>query len=295
MVFKGVFVATVTPFNSTASDVDFTAYQEHLKILSDCGVHGFVPCGTTGEGPCLTDGERKKLIRLSVDTARERNLKVIAGCGSNSTSNVLRMILEAKDEGADGALVVTPYYNKPTQEGLIAHYEYLASKSPLPIVLYHVPGRTNVTFQLSTLKRLFQHPNIVGIKEASGNHGYWMGMTQTFDWKQKSVLAGDDDAFALIQQLGGRGIISATANVAPKEFVELFKLTESGNWIEAFTLQKKLLPLVQAMFLETNPSPAKSALSLLGRMEKTVRLPLVSVSSNSEEMISESLKKSGLL
>ena len=295
MLFKGVFVATVTPFNSTPTDVDYKAFQDHLKTLTEQGVHGFVPCGTTGEGPCLTDQERKKLIKISAEVARERNLKVIAGCGSNSTSNALRMILEAKDEGADGVLVVTPYYNKPTQEGLIAHYEHLADRSPLPIVLYHVPGRTNVTFQLSTLKRLFQHPNIVGIKEASGNHGFWMGMAQSLDWKQKTVLAGDDDAFALIQQLGGGGIISATANVAPREFVDLFKLTESGKWNEAFAVQKKLLPLVQAMFVETNPSPVKYALSILGRMEKTVRLPLVSVSQKSEEMISESLKQLGLL
>lgn len=295
MLFKGVFVATVSPFESRTGDVDFTAYEAHLKTLSDSGVHGFVPCGTTGEGPCLSDFERKKLISISVDIARNRGLRVVAGCGSNSTSAALKMILEAKAQGADGALVVTPYYNKPTQEGLIAHYEFLAEKSPLPIVLYHVPGRTNVTFQLSTLKRLFQHPNIVGIKEASGNHGFWMGMTEVFDWKKKFVLAGDDDAFALIQRLGGQGIISATANVAPKEFVKIFEQSEAGNSGLAFEVQKRLLPLVQAMFAETNPSPVKEALKLLGRMENTVRLPLVPVSAKTKEWIEQSLKSLGYL
>jgi len=295
MLFKGVFVATVSPFEVRSGEVDFNAYETHLKTLSDSGVHGFVPCGTTGEGPCLSDIERKKLISISVEIARNRGLRVIAGCGSNSTSAALKMILEAKAQGADGALVVTPYYNKPTQEGLIAHYEFLAEKSPLPIILYHVPGRTNVTFQLSTLKRLFQHPNIVGIKEASGNHGFWMGMTESFDWKKKVVLAGDDDAFALIQQLGGQGIISATANVAPKEFVKIFEQSEAGNSALAFELQKRLLPLVQAMFAETNPSPVKEALKLLGRMENTVRLPLVPVSAKTKELIEQSLKSLGYL
>lgn len=295
MAFKGVFVATVTPFIEKTGEVDFKAYESHLSWLSESGVHGFVPCGTTGEGPCLSGEERKKIIKLSVQVAQSRGLKVIAGCGSNSTSSALQMILEAKDVGADAALVVTPYYNKPTQEGLIAHYEFLAERSPLPIVLYHVPGRTNVTFQLSTLERLFKHPQIIGIKEASGNHGFWMGMSQVLDWKKIDVLAGDDDAFALIQQLGGKGIISATANVAPKEFVRLFNFTETGNWSQAFDLQKKLLNLVQSMFAETNPSPAKEALKLMGKMENTMRLPLVPVSSKTRDMITLALKGLGLL
>jgi 4-hydroxy-tetrahydrodipicolinate synthase len=295
MSFKGVFVATVTPFSEKLGEVDYKAYQAHLKWLSDCGVHGFVPCGTTGEGPCLSDSERNKLIEISCEEAKEKNLKVIAGCGSNSTSTALKMILEAKSAGAEAALVVTPYYNKPTQEGLLAHYQFLADRSPIPLILYHVPGRTNVTFQLSTLQKLFQHDNIWGIKEASGQHNFWMGMTQVLDWKTKAILAGDDDAFALIQQLGGKGIISATANVAPKAFVKLFDLTERAEWSEAFQLQKQLLPLVQAMFLETNPSPAKEALKLLGKMENTVRLPLVTVQAKTQEIISQALKGLGLL
>jgi 4-hydroxy-tetrahydrodipicolinate synthase len=295
MSFKGVFVATVTPFLEKLGEVDYQAFRDHLKWLRDSGVHGFVPCGTTGEGPCLNDSERNKLIEISCEEAKQNNLKVIAGCGSNSTSIALKMILEAKTVGAHAALVVTPYYNKPTQEGLLAHYQFLADKSPIPLILYHVPGRTNVTFQLPTLQKLFEHDNIVGIKEASGQHGFWMGMTQVLDWKTKSILAGDDDAFALIQQLGGKGIISATANVVPKAFVNLFELTEKSDWSGAFQLQKKLLPLIQAMFLETNPSPAKEALKILGKMENTVRLPLVTVQTKTKENISHSLKGLGLL
>jgi 4-hydroxy-tetrahydrodipicolinate synthase len=295
MIFKGVFVATVTPFHSTAEEVDFKAYRKHLSWLSENGVHGFVPCGTTGEGPCLTEAERNQLIELSCEEAKNKNLKVIAGCGSNSTVNALKMIHEATKLGADAALVVTPYYNKPTQEGLIAHYQFLADRSQIPLVLYHVPGRTQVTFQISTLQTLFKHPNIIGIKEASGQHSFWMAMVQSLDWKAKSILAGDDDAFALIRQLGGQGIISATANVAPQLFVKLFELTEAGNWAEAFKLQKKLLPLVNSMFAETSPSPAKEALHLLHRMENRVRLPLVTVQPKTQQQISGALKELGLL
>lgn len=294
-VIQGVYVATVSPFLEKTGEVDYKSYQAHLKWLSECGVHGFVPCGTTGEGPCLSEVERKKLIELSCEEASKKALKVIAGCGSNSTASALKMIQEAKEIGADAALVVTPYYNKPTQEGLIAHYQFLADRSEIPLVLYHVPGRTNVTFQLSTIQKLFQHPNIIGIKEASGQHSFWMGMAQTLDWKSKAILAGDDDAFALIQQLGGKGIISATANVDPKSFVKLFDLSLKGQWSEAFEVQKKLLPLVQAMFAETNPSPAKEALKLLNRMENTVRLPLVSVQTQTRETIQRALKTAGLL
>lgn len=295
MLFKGVFVATVTPFQNKTGDVDFNAYRDHLRWLADCGVHGFVPCGTTGEGPCLTEVERKELIEISCEEAKSKKLQVIAGCGSNSTSTVLKMILEAKAIGADAALVVTPYYNKPTQEGLVAHYEFLADRSPIPLVLYHVPGRTSVSFQISTLQTLFKHPNIIGIKEASGQHNFWMSMANSLDWKTLNILAGDDDAFALIMQLGGTGIISATANIIPKEFVSLFRLAQEGKWREAFALQKRLLNLVHAMFSETNPSPAKEALKLLGRMENTVRLPLVTVQPKTQQMISNALKDLGCL
>lgn len=295
MLIKGVFVATVTPFEAKTGEVDYVAYRNHLKWLSQNEVHGFVPCGTTGEGPCLTADERKLLIQISCEEAKAKNLKVIAGCGSNSTAAALKMIHEAKEIGADAALVVTPYYNKPTQEGLIAHYQFLADRSLLPIILYHVPGRTNVSFHISTLQTLFKHPNIIGIKEASGQHGFWMDMSQSLDWNSKSILAGDDDAFALIQQLGGKGIISATANVDPKSFVKIFNHAEAKEWDKAFSVQKRILPLIQAMFAETNPAPAKEALSLLNRMQNTVRLPLVPVRTQTKSNILDCLQKLGLV
>ena len=295
MDFKGVFVATVTPFLNKSGEVDFKVYKDHLNWLMASGVDGFVPCGTTGEGPCLSELERQKLIELSSEIAEPKKLKVIAGCASNATATVLKMILAAKEAGAHAALVVTPYYNKPTQEGLIAHYEFLADHSSIPLILYHVPGRTNVTFQLATLQKLFSHTNIIGIKEASGNHGFWMAMAEKLDWNTKSILAGDDDAFALIQQLGGKGIISATANIAPEFFVKIFQLTEAGDWAQAFKLQKKIYPLIQAMFSETNPSPIKYGLKLLNRMENNVRLPLVTVLPKTEIRVSETMKALGLL
>lgn len=295
MLFEGVFVANVTPFQSKTDELDLLAYRRHLKWLSDQGVHGFVPCGTTGEGPCLSEIERKQLIEISCEEAKTKKLKVIAGCGSNSTASALKMIQEAKAIGADAALVVTPYYNKPTQEGLIAHYQFLADRSSLPIILYHVPGRTNVTFQITTLQTLFKHPNIVGIKEASGQHQFWMNMVKNLDWNSKSILAGDDDAFALLLQLGGKGIISATANVVPNSFVELFNYAKERKWQEAFSVQKRLMSLIHAMFLETNPSPAKQALSLLNRMENWVRLPLVPVNQETKVIIQKNMTELGLV
>lgn len=276
MRFEGVFVATTTPFtNDGALDTD--ALKEHLLFLAEAGVHGLVPCGTTGEAGVLSRKEREEVFALTLEVAKTKGLKVIAGCGGNATAAVLELVKEAKTLGCDAALVVTPYYNKPTQRGLIAHFEHIANESDFPIVLYNVPGRTSVNLSPETALALFKHPKIVGIKEASGQYGQWLSLASTMEVNQKALLAGDDDAFAVILALGGSGIISASANVAPKAFVQLYQYAKDGKWEEAFLLQKKLLPLVKAMFAETSPAPAKAALELLGRGTSQLRLPLVPV------------------
>lgn len=285
---KGVFVASVTPFNENGS-VNYPAFETHLRELVAAGVHGFVPCGTTGEGATLNTEEWRELVRLSVAIAREKNLKVVAGCGGNDSRKVAELMLQAADLGADAALVVTPYYNKPTARGLLAHYEFLTRQSELPIVLYNVPGRTNVSLSVDTVAELFQNPQIIGIKEASGQYGQWLALANRLNLREKFLLAGDDDAFAIVQAMGGCGIISAAANVLPTAFVKLWQLMERGEWTAAFQLQVKLFPLVKSLFLETNPAPAKFALSTMKRVENFVRLPLVPVTADTEQSIRASL------
>lgn len=286
-LFSGVFVATITPFD-TDGVILWDALDEHIQFLVRSGVHGLVPCGTTGEASMLTTAERRQVIERTKKLAG--SLPVIAGCGSNSTAVCLEMIREARQLGCAGALVVTPYYTKPTPAGLIAHYHKLADEGGLPIVLYNVPSRTNIHLSVETVTRLCEHPNIVGIKEASGQYGYWLALSQAMDLKEKALLAGDDDGFAVIRALGGSGIISASANVVPAQFVKLYDLTREGNWEEAFRQQKKLYPLIHSLFMETNPAPIKYALQHMGRGAFSLRLPLVSVGPVTEAAIAKALK-----
>jgi 4-hydroxy-tetrahydrodipicolinate synthase len=288
MNFQGVWVATTTFFNQ-AGAVDLGSFEKHCSWLLDSGVEGLVPCGTTGEGPTLYAEERKLLIQTAVRLASNKKKEVIAGCGGNNTDSVLKLILEAKDLGAHAALVVTPYYNRPTQEGLVAHYQYLADKSPIPLVLYNVPSRTGVNLLPETVSRLWQHPNIKGLKEATGLHSQWLSLFASPLPEGKSILAGDDDAFATLFSLGANGIISASANIIPAQFVQLDSLLRSGKFQEAFILQKKLYPLIKTLFAETNPAPLKFALEKMGRGLNRLRLPLVPVQKETQEKIYQQL------
>jgi len=274
MKLDGVYVAHTTPFDHEGK-VDVKALKRHLEWLALAGVDGFVPAGTTGEGSVLDHEERKLVIGTALEVAKKNNLKVIAGCGGNHTEKVLGLLKEAQAMGCDAALVVTPYYNKPTQLGLFAHYQYLADRCELPIVLYNVPGRTAVSLSIETTLELLKHPRIVGIKEASGQYGHWLTLASEMNLTEKALLAGDDDTFAPILALGGSGIISASANVVPQLFVQLYKHAQQGEWVQAFTLQKKLVPLVKMLFAETSPAPVKWVLNQLGFGEATPRLPLV--------------------
>lgn len=294
MNLQGVYVATVTPFTASGK-VSLDGLKSHLEFLAEAGVHGFVPCGTTGEASVLNAQERADVLALTLEVARQHKLQAIAGCGGNNTAAVVELVNEAKQLGYDGALVVTPYYNKPTPQGLFAHFELIANETKFPLVLYNVPGRTGVALPVDIAEKLFKIENIVAIKEATGQYAAWLSLAVTMDVKKKALLAGDDDGFAVIQALGGSGIISASANVAPKAFVALYNLTKEGKWEEAFQLQKRLYPLTRALFLESNPAPAKYAISLLRGAEPHLRLPLVPVTEATEKAIAAALKSTELL
>ncbi len=289
MKFQGVYVANATPFNGS-EQFDIASYQRHLEWLSDAGVAGFVPCGTTGEGAVLNNDERDAVWKATVDFSKEQGLTVIAGCGSNDTKKSLLAIEQAAKLGCDAALVVTPYYNKPTPAGVYAHYEYLSQRSALPIVAYHVPGRTNVFMSPELVEKVMTLPKVAAIKEASGSYAQWLALSTQPIFKEKSLLAGDDDALAAILSLGGTGIISASANVAPRPFVMMMQAYEKGDWTTVYDIQKKLLPIVKAMFKETNPGPVKKALEVLGFGDGSLRLPLVPVTSDTDAMIRAALK-----
>jgi len=294
MRFEGVFVANVTPFDSKGN-VLTEGLENHLSFLADRGVQGFVPCGTTGEAATLNLEEWRNVIATTKKFAAARGLKTIAGCGGNCTWMVLERLREAKELGCDAALVVTPYYNKPTSAGVIAHYEHLADQGTLPIILYNVPSRTNVSLSADTVARLFAHPNIVGLKEASGQYSHWLDLASRLDLSTKALLAGDDDAFVTMRALGGSGIISASANLVPEHFVRLHAFTSAGQWQEAFHLQKRLHPLIRSMFAETNPAPVKYALSRLGLVDDRLRLPLVPVGTETRALVDRSLRELELL
>lgn len=290
MNLSGVWVAVVSFFNEDFS-LDVPGFKNHCQWLMDSGVDGLVPCGTTGEGPALTSAERIQLIETALSVAATcPNKKVIVGCGSNNTETTRTLLGQAAELGAHAGLVVTPYYNKPTQAGLLAHYRTLADHSKIPIILYNVPSRTGVNLSPETVHTLWQHPNIIGLKEATGNHSQWLSLTSAPIPSDKFLLAGDDDAFATLTALGASGIISASANVVPELFVRLHQHLTKGKWAEAFELQKQLVGLVQSFFSETNPGPIKYALSCLKRGRNRVRLPLVSVAPETEHKIAAQLK-----
>ncbi len=289
MKFEGVYVALATPF-SAEGEIDTGALDRLLQRVVAAGVHGLVPCGTTGESPSLSRDERRLIIGAAVRAASSQGLKVIAGCGTNVTASTVERVNEAADQGANAALIVSPYYNKPTPEGLFRHFTEVAEKGRLPVVLYNVPGRTGVNLAPDLVAKLWQHPKIVGIKEASGQFGQWLALAHGCDLVTKSLLAGDDDSFAPILALGGSGIISASANVAPAQFVALFEAFRRGDAVSGWNLQKKLYPLVQALFLESNPGPVKYALHRLGLGEDYLRLPLVSVREGTRRSIEIALQ-----
>ncbi|MBA4348666.1 MAG: 4-hydroxy-tetrahydrodipicolinate synthase [Thermodesulfovibrio sp.] len=290
-MFKGSIVAIVTPFKK--GKFDERAYGDLIEWHISQGTHGIVPCGTTGEAPTLDFEEHYRVIEVAVKAANKR-IPVIAGTGANSTDEALTITRKAKKLGADGALLVTPYYNKPTQEGLYRHYKAVAEAVDIPIVLYNVPGRTAVNMLPSTVARLAEFKNIVGIKEATGDMKQASELIRLCG-DRISVISGDDFTTFPMLALGGKGAISVTANIAPKDAADMFNAWEKGNISKARKLHYKLEPLNNAMFIETNPIPVKTALALMGKIEEEFKLPLCEMSPANKEKLKGVLKNAGLI
>ena len=271
-MLAGVYTAMVTPFQSDGS-IDERALRTLVDAQIDGGVQGLVPMGTTGESPTVTHEENIRVIEVVADQAAGRT-SIIAGTGSNSTAEAVRMTRLAKDVGATGTLQVTPYYNKPTQEGLYRHFMTVAEATDLPMVVYNIPGRTARNVENATMLRLATHPNIVAVKEASGSMAQVMDIVSARP-EGFSVLSGDDNLTLPLMSLGGEGVVSVASNIAPRLMVELVKAARADDFVAARAMHYRLLPLFKAVFLQTNPIPIKYALAAKGIVTEAYRLPLV--------------------
>lgn len=288
--FKGSIVALITPFKN--GKIDAEAFQRHVEWQIDQGTHGLVPVGTTGESPTLTHDEHKRIIELSIEVAARR-VPVIAGTGSNSTSEAVELTRHAKEAGADGALVVTPYYNKPTQEGLYLHYKAINDCADIPIVIYNIPGRSVVDMSVETMARLAKLPNIVGVKDATADLARVSQQRAAIghDFVQ---LSGEDATALGFMAHGGHGCISVTANIAPALCSEFQLACLGGNYKHALELQDRLMPLHDALFVEANPGPVKYAAERLGLCSSETRLPLAPLSPASRKRVDDALATVGL-
>lgn len=273
-IFKGSAAALVTPFDRQG-ELDEPALLALIDWQLRCGTDALVVCATTGECATLSDREWSRVVSLAVERAAGR-VPVIAGTGRNDTIHALRLGQEAKALGADAVLTVTPYYNKTTQQGLLRHYLFLAEGVELPMLLYNVPSRTGMSFRAETYAALAEHPNIYGVKEASGDFGLIL-RTRALCPEDFALYSGNDDQIVPILALGGLGVISTTANVVPAELHALCDSFFRGDLPEARAIQLRLQPLIEALFLEVNPIPVKAALAAMGRMEETVRMPLTTL------------------
>lgn len=290
-MFKGSIVAIVTPFKN--GKVDEKALGDLIEWHIAEGTNGLVPCGTTGESATLDYEEHYRVIEITIKTANGR-IPVIAGTGANSTDETIMITEKAQKMGADGALLVAPYYNKPTQEGLYRHYKKVAETVDIPIVLYNVPGRTAVNILPQTVARLTEIKNIIGIKEATGDMKQVSEIIRLCG-ERITVLSGDDFTTYPLLALGGKGVISVSANVAPQDVSQMCKAWESGSIEESRRLHYKLEPINQAMFIETNPIPVKTALSMMGKIQEEFRLPLCPMADANKERLRKILINYGLL
>jgi 4-hydroxy-tetrahydrodipicolinate synthase len=290
-MFSGTFTAIVTPFKD--GRVDEAAYKKLIRFGVDGGVNGFVPCGTTGESPTLSHEEHNRVIEMAVKEVAGQ-VMVIAGTGSNSTEEAIALTRHAEKVGADGALLVSPYYNKPTQEGLFRHYSSIAESVGIPLVIYNIQGRTAVNIENSTMARLSRIPNIVGVKEASGSI-LQMSEVIRLCGPEFDVLSGDDQMTFPLMALGGKGVVSVVTNIVPDKMSALVRYMLEGKIQEARAAHFEIYELCQAMFLETNPIPVKAALSLMGKIQPEYRLPLCAPSDPNLEKLRTTLEKYGLV
>ena len=290
-MFSGSVVAIVTPFRN--GKLDERAFGDLIEWQIANGTSGIVPCGTTGESATLTHDEHHRVVRLSVEVAKGR-VPVIAGTGSNSTDEAISLTRHAKEAGANGALLITPYYNKPTQEGLYRHYKAVAEAVDMPLVLYNIPSRTGVNMLPATVARLAVMKNIVGIKEGSGSVQQASDIAQTCG-DRLTVLSGDDPLTLPMMAVGAKGVITVTANVMPKEMAQLVASFQAGRIDEARRIHFALSALFAALFYETNPIPVKEALGMMGRIDPELRLPLCAMGADNRTQLTRVLKEMRLI
>jgi 4-hydroxy-tetrahydrodipicolinate synthase len=295
--FTGCGTALVTPFRKDQS-LDEETLRKLVRRQIQAGINFLVPCGTTGESPTLSHAEHLRVVEITIEEAKRDPAKgkvpVLAGAGGYNTAEVIELAKELSRMGADGILSVTPYYNKPTQEGLVQHFKAIAKAVPLPIVVYSIQGRTGVNVEPATLKRLAEIENIVGVKEASGNIGQ---MAAVIDYlpERFSMFSGDDAITIPVIALGGRGVISVVANEIPAEFVKLTQLALAGDFAGARALQRQWFSLMEVNFCEVNPGPVKAAMGMMGLLDPVFRLPMVPPSEASRAKVEAVLKSAGLL
>ena len=290
-MFAGSIVALVTPFKDGA--VDWESLDGLVEFHIKNGTHGIVPCGTTGESATLSHQEHDDVIKAVIKAVKKR-VPVIAGTGSNSTEEAVRLTREAEKSGADGALLISPYYNRPTQEGIYQHYKKVAGSVGIPLIVYNIPGRTGSKIEPETLARLSEIKNVAGVKEATGS------VDQAIDVVRLSkagfgVYSGEDSLTFSLMALGGKGVISTVANIVPKEMAELAQACLKGDWEKGRKLQLRLVPLIRAVFIETNPIPIKTALSLMGKCRGDLRLPLTPMSEGNLKRLKTAMADFALL
>jgi 4-hydroxy-tetrahydrodipicolinate synthase len=290
-MFTGSIVALVTPFKNGV--VDWQSLEGLVDFHLQNGTHGIVPCGTTGESPTLSHQEHDEVIRAVINVVNKR-IPVIAGTGSNSTDEAVRLTREAEKSGADGALMISPYYNRPTQEGIYQHYKRVASEVGIPIIIYNIPGRTGSKIEPETLARLAEIENIAGVKEATGSVDQAIDVIRLCG-DRFAVYSGEDSLIFSLMALGGKGVISTVANVAPKETAQLTQACLKGDWDKGRETQFKLVPLIRSLFIETNPIPVKTALSLMGKCAPELRLPLTAMAEGNLKKLTVAMRDFGLL
>jgi 4-hydroxy-tetrahydrodipicolinate synthase len=290
--WTGVGTALVTPF-TRAGDLDEAAVRRLGRRQIDAGIHFLVPCGTTGENPTLTLVERVRIVELLVEEAAGQ-VPILAGAGGYNTAEVIQLAEQMRQAGASGLLSVTPYYNKPSQEGLYQHYRAIAESTQLPIVVYNVPGRTGCNIEPATLARLAEIPNIVGVKEASGNISQMCDVCRTVP-AHFIVLSGDDAVTLPLMAIGGRGVISVASNEIPAEMVQMVEAAERGDFAAALVVHNRVVPLMQINFIEPNPVPVKAAMAAMGLLEEAYRLPMCAPKPEARQKILDVLKGLGLL
>lgn len=293
MKLQGSLVALATPFKGGALDLE--AYRSLIRFQLAEGTGGLVPMGTTGEAVTMSSEEQFQAVRAAVEVAGGK-VPVIGGAGSNSTASTIENVRRVREAGADGALVVTPYYNKPTQDGLVAHYRAIAKAHPgFPIVVYNVPGRTGVDLLPETCLKLCDTPEVVGIKDATGSMPRMVDVVEKCGTERLALLSGDDFTIAPFMALGGKGVISVSANCAPRPLADLVHAALAGDFAKASALQVKLNPLHRALFLESNPIPVKAALHLMGRFSPEIRPPLTYMSEGPLAKLKEALGGLGIV